>query len=260
LVRNRPDIRFEGRIHEQVLPAIRRAGGDVAWTDLFVTHSGSDHSREGQARKVERDLRLLHLDLAERPKHPFVLFNMGMTYADIGRCAEAAGYLRESINVAGEGDSHLRKAYALLVGCEDRQGRWDAAWVACSEGLARFPIDTELRFRKGLLLHARGRLAEAVTTYEDLLTRQDERHFSSAVDGIGGALARHNLAWVYADLGDWGRAENHWRLVLKDRPSFEPARHGLAEILRRQERNHGLGAEAEHRDPIDNSALFDKSV
>jgi tetratricopeptide (TPR) repeat protein len=117
-----------------------------------------------------------------------------------------------------------------------------------------------LRFRKGLLLHARGRLAEAVTTYEDLLTRQDERHFSSAVDGIGGALARHNLAWVYADLGDWGRAENHWRLVLKDRPSFEPARHGLAEILRRQERNHGLGAEAEHRDPIDNSALFDKSV
>src|SRR5262249_28419322 len=28
LFRNRPDLRFEHRIHEQILPAIRRAGGD----------------------------------------------------------------------------------------------------------------------------------------------------------------------------------------------------------------------------------------
>ena len=42
LFRNRPDLRFEGRVHEQILPAIRRAGGTVAWTDLYVVHSGSD--------------------------------------------------------------------------------------------------------------------------------------------------------------------------------------------------------------------------
>ena len=33
LFRNRPDLRFDGRIHEQILPAIRAAGGEVAWTD-----------------------------------------------------------------------------------------------------------------------------------------------------------------------------------------------------------------------------------
>ena len=84
LFRNRPDLRFEGRIHEQILPAIRRAGGKVAWTDLYVVHSGSDPSPEAQERKRRRDLHLLHLELRERPEHPFTLFNLGMTYADGG--------------------------------------------------------------------------------------------------------------------------------------------------------------------------------
>ena len=60
LFRNRPDLRFDRRIHEQILPAIRAAGGEVAWTDLYVVHSGSDQSPAGQEKKLERDLRILH--------------------------------------------------------------------------------------------------------------------------------------------------------------------------------------------------------
>ena len=97
LIRNRPDLRFEGRIHEQILPAIRRAGGSVAWTDLYVVHSGSDPSAEAQDRKRRRDLHLLHMELRERPDHPFPLFNVGMTYSDAGQFEEAAEFLRRSI-------------------------------------------------------------------------------------------------------------------------------------------------------------------
>ena len=50
LFRNRPDLRFDGRIHEQILPAIRGAGGEVAWTDLYVVHSGSDQTPEARRR------------------------------------------------------------------------------------------------------------------------------------------------------------------------------------------------------------------
>jgi GT2 family glycosyltransferase/tetratricopeptide (TPR) repeat protein len=237
LVRNHPGVRFELRVHEQVLPAIRRLGGEVAWTDLFVTHAGYDHSPAGQARKLERDLRLLHLDLGERPEHPFVLFNLGMTYADAGRPAEAAGYLRRSIAASGSGESHLRKAYALLIGCYDRDGRWDEAFAACAEGLERFPIDTELRFRKGLLLYARGRLREAAEAYEDLLSRREERHFTSVAEGVGGFLARHNLALTYESLGEWRAAEAQWRRLTTERPDYEPGQQGLKEFMRRRRQN-----------------------
>ena len=89
--RNRPEIRFSGRIHEQVLPAIRALGGEVGWTDIFVTHSGSDHSPQGRARKQERDLRILKLELNEDPDHTFTLFNLGMTLLDMGRAEESLG-------------------------------------------------------------------------------------------------------------------------------------------------------------------------
>ena len=234
LVRNHAEIRFEFRIHEQVLPAIRRLGGEVGWTDLFVTHSGYDHSPDGQARKLERDLRLLHLDLGERPEHPFVLFNLGMTYADAGRPGDAADYLRRSIAAAGPNESHLRKAYALLAGCEDRQGRTDTALAVCDEGLTRFPLDAELRFRRGMLLHAVGRLREAAAAYEDVLHRKEERHFASVADGLNGHLARHNLALVYEDLGDWAAAEVEWRRISLDYPAYEPGQRGFAALLRRQ--------------------------
>ena len=53
LFRNRPDLRFEGRIHEQVLDAINRAGGDIVFTDIFVVHAGADETPAGKARKLD---------------------------------------------------------------------------------------------------------------------------------------------------------------------------------------------------------------
>ncbi len=66
LFRNLPEIRFEGRIHEQVLPSIRAIQGEVVFTDIHVVHSGADNTAEGRKRKLARDCRILSLDLRER--------------------------------------------------------------------------------------------------------------------------------------------------------------------------------------------------
>src|SRR5262245_55032374 len=81
-VRNLPELKWDRRIHEQIIPSIRRVGGDIAMTELFVTHAGADQTEEGKKRKLERDLRLLKMELEEFPDHPFTLFNLGMTYRD----------------------------------------------------------------------------------------------------------------------------------------------------------------------------------
>jgi glycosyltransferase involved in cell wall biosynthesis len=52
MFRNRPDLRFEGRIHEQVLMPIRAIGGEVSWTDIWVEHSGSEQSKLSQQKKL----------------------------------------------------------------------------------------------------------------------------------------------------------------------------------------------------------------
>ncbi len=236
LFRNRPDLRFSGRIHEQMLPAIRQAGGEVTWTDIFVLHSGYDHSPAGQERKIKRDLHLLNLELAEQPTHPFTLFNLGMTYADIGRLPEAIDFLKRSIQHSAPGDSHLRKAYALLVSTLHRHAGPPPALEICIGALRLFPNDLELRFRKAILLHESGLRHEAVAAYLDLLAHPDERHFTSVDRGMGTFKARQNLAVIFGELGDWPAAEEQWRQVVAEVPAYAPGWRGWSDCaLRRQD-------------------------
>ena len=203
-------------------------------------HSGSDQSAAAQEKKLQRDLRLLELELAERPEHPFTLFNLGMTHVHGSRYAEAADYLRRGIARSSPEESHLRKAYALLVYAEMRLGRREQALETCQRGRGLFPRDVELRFREGVLLHEMGRLAEARRAYLDVLGNGDDRHFSSVDRGLNGFKAHQNLAVVATEMGDLAEAERHWREVVREAPGYRPGWRGLAETLI----GRGLFAEA----------------
>ena len=127
IFRNLPCYRFEHRIHEQILPAIRRQGNSVAFAEIHVVHSGSMQTEEIRKRKLERDFRILQLDIERFPDHPFVLFNLGMTYEDSGNFQQAEECLLKSIRFANEEESHLRKAWALLISCQRQQGKMQSA-------------------------------------------------------------------------------------------------------------------------------------
>jgi len=245
LIRNRPDLRFEGRIHEQILPAIRRAGGEVAFTDVYVVHAGADHSPQGRQKKLDRDYRLLQLDLQDRPNHPFVLFNLGMTHSDAEKHEKAVEALRRSIEVSHPCESHLRKAYALLVGSYRQLGRYDEAWQVCQKGRQLYPEDPELLFREGILQHHFGRLPEAERAYCRALENRGPRHFSSIDHGIVGFKTRHNLALVYEDMDDLPSAEEQWRRVVKEAPTYRSGWRGLGEILLRQGKLEALESQSQ---------------
>src|SRR5262249_34673102 len=114
LFRNRPDVRWKYRVHEQILPAVRATGGTVRWSDGVIHHTGyQDPALRG--RKLERDLRLLRLEDAEHPGDPFTLFNLGSVYQELGRQGEAIPLLRRSLERSHPTDSIVRKLYALIV-------------------------------------------------------------------------------------------------------------------------------------------------
>ncbi len=234
LFRNRPDLQFEHRIHEQILPAIRRSKGEVAFTDIHVVHSGADQTPAGRQRKLERDFKLLHLDLAERPGHPFVLFNLGMTHADIEQHAEAVSWLTRCLAVSRPQESHLRKAYALLVNSQMQLGDLTSARTTCQHARELFPDDKELLFRQAMVAHELGSLDEAAALYRAVLVPATNRHFSSMDMGISGFKARHNLAIVYEDQSRLDLAEQEWRAIIAEQPDYVPAQIGLVECLLRR--------------------------
>lgn len=236
LFRNLPGIHFEGRIHEQVLPSIRGLGGEVGWTDIYVNHSGADYSPEGLTRKLERDLRILEKDLEDRPDHPFVWFNLGMTQGNAGEHRAAVESFSRCIALSDTGESHLRKAYALFVGSLEHLGEHDEAQRRCWEGLGRFTGDPELLFLSGNLAQKSGRLLDAAAAYQDILDKNRSRHFSSVDPGITSYKTRQNLATTLEALNRWRDAEQQWRAIVAEQPSYLEGWRGFAENLGQQKR------------------------
>jgi tetratricopeptide (TPR) repeat protein len=235
LFRRLPVLRFEGRIHEQILPAIRRQQGEVAWTDIFIVHSGSDQTPEGRARKQQRDMRILLKDIAERPDHPFVLFNLGMTLADTGDHLAAVDTLLRCLRVSRSEESHLGKAYALLVGSLMQLDRYDEARIACDDARSQFPDDPELLFRTAMISHHFGDHKGAEQYYVRLLHYQPIRKAFSSIDpSICNSKARHNLAVLYNDTKQLPLAELQWRQILAHDPGNLIAFQSLADILLKQ--------------------------
>ncbi len=220
LFRNRKGLSWEGRIHEQILGSIRDLGLEVGRLPVEVLHSGYDVSEEGQEKKRLRDSTLLQLDLNERPEHPFVLFNLGMTANHFGRHEEAIDWLTRSLAASGPNDSILRKTYALYAVSLRDLGRVDEALATCDEGLKVCPNDPELLFHRGLILARLGRPHEAVESYKAVLGQDIGDHFSSVDVGILGYKSHLNIACAYSDIGDYRKAKEHFELAIKGYPAF----------------------------------------
>lgn len=231
MFRNRDDLRFEGRIHEQVLMNIRRLGGEVVWTDIHVEHSGSDGSLESQRKKNERDLRILRKDLSERPNHPFVLFNFAMTHAEIGEFEEALTWVNKCLDVSQPEESHVRKTLAYQVNCLFQLNRIDEALLASQQARVLYPNDVELLFREAILLHSVGRNPESIERYRSILEQEPDDGFRSTDPGIQGFKCRFNLGLVYQDDHQLDQAELQFRLVLSEVPSYQPAIQAISSVL-----------------------------
>ena len=235
LFRNDPRIRWRYRIHEQILGAVRDAGGEVRWSDVSVRHTGYvDPSLKD--RKRQRDLRLLEMERAEQPHDPFTLFNLGATYQEMGRHAEALPLLRESLSRSHPSDSIVRKLYSLISLAEMNLGRHERAVKTCRDGQAVCPDDAELLFLEGVLLTDTGDLQGAKAALVRLLGTESGPHFASVADGLRGHTGRHQLALVCVRLGENAEAESLWRGVLRERPGHAQAWLGLGELYLAQGR------------------------
>jgi glycosyltransferase involved in cell wall biosynthesis len=213
----RDDVRWTYRVHEQILPALKRAGIPVCWTDLVVRHTGYTDPAL-RARKLDRDMRILLTELRDRPEDPFVLFNLGAIAVERQDWRAALGHLTSSLARSAPSDSITRKLYALIARVHQMIGDSRAALRVCAEGLSIAPDDAEILFRKAVVHRQRGESAEAGACWRRVLTIQRPKQYCSVDQGIYGHLTRRNLALLAAERGDHAEAACLWQEVLVECP------------------------------------------
>ncbi|MHB1558022.1 MAG: glycosyltransferase [Isosphaeraceae bacterium] len=215
-------IRWTYRVHEQILPALRRVGVPVKWSGVTVRHTGYSN-RAVRARKLARDSRILAGELEERPGDPFVLFNLGAIAIERQAWREALEYLGRSLAGSAPGDSITRKLYALIARSHQMLGEPGEALAACAAGLRVDPDDAELMFREAVVRRQTGDAGGARQCWERILTLRRPEKFASVDQGIYGHLTRRNLAALAAERGDHEEEERLWRAVLEECPGDREA-------------------------------------
>ncbi|MEW6749560.1 MAG: glycosyltransferase [Candidatus Latescibacterota bacterium] len=165
----REDLRFERPVHETVLPALRRAGVPVRFTDVEVHHTGYARP-EDTARKQARYLGLMEAWLQGHPEDHQVRFRIGHTHYLSGehhRARECFALLRR---VPGQDCEarHARRLAALFTGRSLlEEGDCAAAVPALEEALGAAPDDALALLSLG---DARGKLGQHQAAV-DLLQR-----------------------------------------------------------------------------------------
>jgi glycosyltransferase involved in cell wall biosynthesis len=208
-------VRWTYKVHEQILPSLRRLGVTVQWTDITIRHTGYS-DRELRAKKLDRDTRILLGELGERPNDPFILFNLGMIAVERKRWPSSLNYLERSLAGSAPSDSITRKLFALIARVQETLGDTDAALRTCAEGLSLEPEDAELWFRKGIVHRHRGEPDEAERAWRRILSLRRPEKFVSVDQGIYGHVTRRNLAELARERGNHEEAESLWRAVLAE--------------------------------------------
>ena len=86
IFRNRKDIRFRGRIHEQIGESIRSAGFEVKDSSIILEHSGYYNI---DPKKHERNKELLRKELEEKPQDEYIKYHLANTEFELGNHNEA---------------------------------------------------------------------------------------------------------------------------------------------------------------------------
>jgi tetratricopeptide (TPR) repeat protein len=232
--------RFAGRIHEQWIAydgcTRRRA------TDLTLRHSGYAPQAIHAGQKLERNLRLLALDAAERPDDAYVRYQLGRTLAAAERPREALVELERALELSTDADEWALHAVELGAASLRALGRSAQALELVRGALPASSGRTDTQFLAALLALDCGDVAAAEAGFRQCLERGPDHSSSLESDPAAGTwAAAYNLGVISEHTARPGEARAHYRRALEWLPSHAPSCAGLERLDRALPSPRGMG-------------------
>jgi len=230
LFRNRPTTRYQGRIHEQIGPAIlaHNPTAVIAISSIRIRHQGYLPQFMQKHDKVVRNRKILELALQESPDDPFYLYHLGVTSCQEGDLTQAIDWFQRSHAKVPLHTPYrptlvrdLTKIYLALKKVEE------AAQLLEAE-LTNYSDYADLHALHGSVLEVQGRWEEAYLAYQQAAVQTNANYVSESDIRTRSITAMGNLARRSSQFTD---ASHLYTQALSLNPKHEPAWMGFAETL-----------------------------
>jgi tetratricopeptide (TPR) repeat protein len=236
--RNRPEYRFDGRLHEQIADKLPGYLPErLEWTPVRVEHYGYLQVVRDAKEKSRRNIEILRAQMAETANPtPFLHFNLGAELAAAGEVHAAVAEF-ETAWAAVRADAALG-AYGYVPSLASRlvkglraAGRLDEAWARGDEALELLPRFTDIVLEQGTIAHQRGEDRRAQELFERCLEMGDAPSRYTSIVGAGTFLALQALAQVHRGRGELERAQELLERALAEHPRYLGVVDPLAGVL-----------------------------
>ncbi|MFQ5504296.1 MAG: glycosyltransferase [Planctomycetota bacterium] len=233
LFRNLPGLRYEYRIHEQVIPSLMRLAEPsnlgLHPLDAVVIHYGYSASLMDGRGKRERNTRLFRDQLREDPEDLYMLYKYGDFLRMLGgHQEEVIEVFERALRLLGGRppgtyrDTPFAAEISALLALELTQvDRSDEADAVLRQGLRSFMPTPNLHYVAAGVAVGSGRFDEALDHYQRCLAYRDQVLVVPIQEGITSWVSLTGMAQCWLGLGDPDRAEDLLSLAIHEKPDWE---------------------------------------
>jgi tetratricopeptide (TPR) repeat protein len=245
LIPNRPELRFNGRVREQLFASVIAAGMGIDALECAIQCASSETDSEQQRAQARRILNLANLAIAEEGERPQSLLARAEALAQLGRSGDAGAAYRRAIELADRGSAEMLEAYyGLLTSMDANPTAAEEQIATCLEALEIFPLDAQLLCGMGSYLLRCRRLDLAARSYETAVLYGQ---INPAVWHLADLAEVAVTCWslVLQLLGDDQNAQSVLEDALIERPESIRLRRQLIELLVKSGRERDALAQCE---------------
>lgn len=223
LFRNMTNVRFEGRIHEQISPSLRKQGFPIATLEgATLLHYGYRKEAMDAKGKQERTIRMLKREVAENPDDSFQLFNLGNAYYVAEDWENSERYISTCLGGIPQYSDYGQLAYQSLAFCQIFQDNPDGALTTCENSEKAGFGGQLIEYAKAFAFREQDKLDEAI------LCAVNAQNIPLKLNETGDrTIAKYKAKFLEAQLlfakEKFELSEIATREVIETTPSFVPA-------------------------------------
>ncbi|MCG7408651.1 glycosyltransferase [Paenibacillus sp. ACRRX] len=239
LFRRRQEYQYEGKIHEDVGPAILHHSGptSIGNSTIQIHHLGTIASHVHAKQKLKRnyDILVSSLESPHESSDPFVLYGLGVNSTQRGELVEASQWFelarRTVPPMAAYRPTLIRDAAKVLLA--RNLPHLAEEWTR--DGLDSFHDYADLQLVHGQSLEKQGLWDEALQAYTNASEAISDQYVLEA--GANTYLALTAMGNALHVLGRYQEAAQRFNAALRVLPHYETALLGLSAVLSDMEVN-----------------------